>query len=180
MVEVLNTILGEIHGVMEKVKEDEMKGFMDKIEKSRRLFVSGEGRSGFSARGFAMRMMHLGYTVYFVGETITPTMKEGDVWIGVSGSGSSASVINDAKKAKKAGCTVLAVTSKRQSPLAEAAEKVLLVPGTVKADAGSERGSVQLLSSLFDQSLHIVLDAICLLISYRDEVTNEEAVKAHW
>ena len=72
-----------------------------------------------------MRLMHIGYTVYFVGETITPAMQAGDVFIGVSGSGKSASVVNDAKKAKDAGLTVIAVTSKPESPLAEAAKQYL-------------------------------------------------------
>ena len=52
------------------------------IRKDRRIFVAGEGRSGFSAKGFAMRLMHLGYTVYVVGETITPALREGDLLVG--------------------------------------------------------------------------------------------------
>ena len=103
MVEVLQDIMQEIEDVIDKVKDEELQAVMAELDKSRRVFVAGEGRSGFSARGFAMRLMHIGYTVYFVGETITPAMQAGDVFIGVSGSGKSASVVNDAKKAKDAG-----------------------------------------------------------------------------
>lgn len=180
MVEVLDTIMNEINDVLGKVKKEELQSVIDRLDKSGRIFVSGEGRSGFSARGFAMRLMHLGYTVFFVGETITPAMEAGDVFIGVSGSGKSAGVVNDAEKAVKAGCTVIAVTSKPDSPLAAQSQCTLVIPGTVKGDAGSERGSVQLLSSLFDQCLHITLDALCLLISYRDHTANDTATKAHW
>ncbi len=180
MIEVLQTISDEITSVLDKVKEEDIQAMMDVMDKSRRVFVSGEGRSGFSAKGFAMRLMHIGYTVYFVGETITPAIAEGDVFIGVSGSGKSASVVTDAKKAKEKGCTVVAVTSKSDSPLAEAADVILVIPGTVKGDSGEARGSVQLLSSLFDQSLHITLDAVCLLLSRRDAMSNEAATKAHW
>lgn len=180
MVEVLQDIMQEIEDVIGKVKEEDLQNVMAELDKSKRVFVAGEGRSGFSARGFAMRLMHIGYTVYFVGETITPAMKEGDVFIGVSGSGKSASVVNDAKKAKDAGLTVIAVTSKPESPLAKEAKTVLVIPGTVKGDTGEARGSIQLLSSLFDQSLHITLDALCLLLSRRDHTANETATKAHW
>lgn len=180
MIEVLKDIMNEIEDVIGKVKEEEIQAVMDRLDKSRRVFVAGEGRSGFSAKGFAMRLMHIGYTVFVVGETITPAMSSGDVFIGVSGSGKSAGVVNDAKKAKEAGCTVLAVTSKPESPLAELAEVILQIPGTVKGDTGEARGSIQLLSSLFDQSLHITLDALCLLLSIRDHTANEEATKAHW
>lgn len=180
MVDILHDIMIEIEAVVDKVKEEELKGVMDELQKSRRIFVAGEGRSGFSAKGFAMRLMHLGYQVYVVGETITPAVAEGDVFIGVSGSGKSANVVSDTKKAADKGCTVIAVTSKPDSPLAELAKKVLVIPGTVKGDTGEGRGSIQLLSSLFDQSLHITLDALCLLLSYRDHTANESATKAHW
>ena len=79
--------------------------------------MAGEGRSGFSAKGFAMRLMHLGYTVYVVGETITPAIKEGDILIGVSGSGKSISVVDAARKAKEKNASVIAVTSKESRRL---------------------------------------------------------------
>lgn len=180
MIEVLQDIMKEIEDVIGKVKEEDLQNVMAELDKSKRVFVAGEGRSGFSAKGFAMRLMHLGYTVYFVGETITPAMEAGDVFIGVSGSGKSASVVNDANKAKDKGLTVIAVTSKSESPLAKAAKTILVIPGTVKGDTGEARGSIQLLSSLFDQSLHITLDALCLLLSRRDHIANEAATKAHW
>lgn len=178
--DVLKVIMAEIEDVIGKVKEEELQAFIAQLDKSKRVFVAGEGRSGLSAKGFAMRLMHLGYTVFVVGETITPAVKENDVFIGVSGSGTSANVVNDTKKAAEKGCTVLAVTSKPESPLAALADTVLVIPGTVKGDAGEKRGSVQLLSSLFDQSLHITLDAVCLMISYRDNTANETATNAHW
>lgn len=180
MVAILTDIMQEIEDVLGKVQEEELQAVMAELDQSRRVFVAGEGRSGFSARGFAMRLMHIGYTVYFVGETITPAMKAGDVFIGVSGSGKSAGVVNDAKKAKDMGLTVIAVTSKPESALAALADVVMVIPGTVKGDSGEARGSIQLLSSLFDQSLHITLDALCLLLSRRDHTANEVATKAHW
>lgn len=180
MVALLEQIEEEIHRVLCKIKADDMERFIDEIHHEKRIFVDGEGRSGFSAKGFAMRLMHLRYTVYFVGETITPAMEAGDVFIAVSGSGKSQNVVNDAQKAKQKGLRVLAVTSKRDSPLAKLADVILEIPGTVKGDAGEERKSIQLLSSLFDQSLHIVLDAVCLALSRRDHVANDQATATHW
>ena len=180
MNKTLDIILKEIEGVLSQVDEAQIADVMGAFSKDRRVFVDGEGRSGFSAKGFAMRLMHIGYTVFFVGETITPAMKESDLFVAVSGSGTSANVLNDAKKAKKAGAELIAVTSKPESPLAAEANRVLVIPGTVKGDAGAGRKSVQLLSSLFDQSLHIVLDALCLLLSQRDQTANETATGAHW
>lgn len=178
--DVLQTIMGEIEHVVANVKMEEIDKVTGLIQKDRRIFVAGEGRSGFSAKGFAMRLMHLGYTVYVVGETITPAIKERDILIGVSGSGKSISVVDAARKAKEKKASVIAVTSKRESSLAGFADQILVIPGTVKGDTGESRGSIQLLSSLFDQSLHIVLDAVCLLLSYRDNTANESATGEHW
>jgi 6-phospho-3-hexuloisomerase len=180
MIDSLMVIHKEIDGVLRQVDETEFEEFLNAFSLSRRVFVDGEGRSGFSAKGFAMRLMHLGYTVYYVGETITPALAQGDLFVAVSGSGKSTNTINDAMKAHEAGVFVYAVTSKRFSPLAKLADAVLVIPGTVKGDSGFERGSVQLLSSLFDQCLHIVLDAVCLKLSQREHTANEDATKAHW
>ena len=71
------------------------------IMEADRIFVSGAGRSGFVARGFANRLMHLGYTVYFVGEPTTPSIQENDLLIVGSGSGNTASLVSNTKKAKE-------------------------------------------------------------------------------
>ena len=180
MMEVLDAIQKEIEGILSQVDETGFSSLMDAFSPDCRVFVDGEGRSGFSAKGFAMRLMHIGYQVYFVGETITPAIKKGDLFVAVSGSGKSPNVLNDVKKAKAAGARIAAVTSRQDTPLAEEADLILVIPGTVKGDSGERRASIQLLSSLFDQTLHIVLDALCLCLSRRDQVSNEAATASHW
>jgi 6-phospho-3-hexuloisomerase len=46
----------------------------------------------------AMRFMHLGYTVFIVGETNTPAILEGDLLLVASGSGTTSSVVSSAEK----------------------------------------------------------------------------------
>jgi 6-phospho-3-hexuloisomerase len=178
--EILDTIRAEIWDVLARISEEEMEAVLEFIKKPHRIFMDGEGRSGLMAKSFAMRLMHLGYTVFVVGETITPALQQDDIFIGVSGSGINVNVVNDTQKAKKIGCKVLAFTSKRDSPMASSADQILCIPGTVRSDSGSGRKSVQLLSSLFDQTLHITLDALCLMISRRDATGNDAATGAHW
>lgn len=178
--EVFNVILDEIKGVLDQVNDSEFKNAAVSIKKDRRIFVDGEGRSGLMAKGFAMRLMHLGYETYVVSETITPALKEGDLFISVSGSGRSANIISDTNKAKNVGCEILVFTSNNVSELAKLADNIVIVPGTVKGDTGADRKSIQLLSSLFDQSIHIVLDGLCLYLSQRDKISNESATKTHW
>ena len=178
--EVFNIILNEITSVINKVDKQDFDKALSAISKEKRIFVDGEGRSGLMAKGFAMRLMHLGYEVFVVGETITPALKEKDLFISVSGSGKSDNAVSDAKKAKKIGCEVIAFTSNLNSELAINSDIVVIVPGTVKGDKEEQRKSIQLLSSLFDQSIHIVLDGLCLCLSRRDNISNDTATNSHW
>lgn len=178
--EVFNIILNEITSVINKVDKQEFDKALMAISKEKRIFVDGEGRSGLMAKGFAMRLMHLGYEVFVVGETITPALNEKDIFISVSGSGKSENVVSDTKKAKKAGCQVISFTSNVNSELAINSDIVVRVPGTVKGDKEEQRESIQLLSSLFDQSIHIVLDGLCLCLSKRDNISNDTATNIHW
>lgn len=178
--DTLDIILNEIKSVLSNVDRRQLDNIVDCIDKNIKIFIDGEGRSGLMGKGFAMRLMHLGYVVYSVGETITPAVQKGDIYFSVSGSGESEHVVLNTKKAKEKGCFIIAVTSKKDSSIATLADKVLIVPGTTKGDSGDERKSVQLLSSLFDQCLHIVLDALCLKLSERDKISNSEATSRHW
>lgn len=69
---ILKSILQELTENEKRVSQDEMEKFADAILKADRIFVAGAGRSGFVARAFANRLMHMGLTVFFVGEPTTP------------------------------------------------------------------------------------------------------------
>jgi 6-phospho-3-hexuloisomerase len=178
--DTLKVILEEIMSVLSKVDRKQIQEIVDCIDKDTRIFVDGEGRSKLMGKGFAMRLMHLGYEVYVVGETITPAVNKGDIYFSVSGSGESENVVLNTKKAKEKGCRIIAVTSKLQSSLSSLSDKFIIVPGTTKGDNGEKRNSVQLLSSLFDQSIHIVLDSVCLRLSKKENISNSEATAKHW
>ena len=178
--DLLNEIVSEVQGVLSQVDRDELQEIMGLFVKENSIFIDGEGRSGLMAKGFAMRLMHLGYDVFVIGETITPAIRENDLLVIASGSGSSPGLLASAEKAKKSGARTLLVSSKRDSLIAKVVDCAFVVPGTVKGEQGVNRGSIQLLSTLFDQSLHLVLDALCLMISQRDEMSNDEATQLHW
>ena len=93
-------ILEELKEDAKQIDDDKLKEVEKLITEANRIFISGAGRSGFAARGFSNRLMHLGYTVYFVGEPTTPSIQEGDLLIVGSGSGNTASLVSNTKKAK--------------------------------------------------------------------------------
>lgn len=173
----IETIMAEINHVMALVDEKQLEDALPLFQKNKRIFVIGAGRSGFQAKGFAMRLMHIGYTDFVMGETITPSIQKGDTWVAISGSGTTKGIVADTQAAKKLGLDIVVLTSDLTSPLAELADKVIVVPGATKTGAGIK--SVQLLSSLFDQTVHITLDALTLKLAVRDETSNEDALHEH-
>jgi 6-phospho-3-hexuloisomerase len=175
--EVLPAIMQEINEVMGLVDEAQLDNAMPLLTKDKRIFVIGAGRSGFQAKGFAMRLMHIGYTDYVMGETITPSIQKGDTWVAISGSGTTKGIVSDTEAAKKLGLNIIVFTSNDQSPLAKLADKVVVVPGATKTGAGVK--SIQLLSTLFDQTVHITLDALTLKLAKRDDTSNQDALNEH-
>lgn len=170
-------VMQEISTVMRKVNETEITKAEALITKDTRIFVLGSGRSGLMAKSFAMRLMHLGFQVYVIGETITPSIQKDDVLISVSGSGRTQYVVELTQKAHQNGVKIVVLTSNATTPLAELADKVIVVPGATKNGDGVK--SIQLLSTLFDQSVHIVLDILCLKLSIRDHLSNNDAKTKH-
>lgn len=173
----IETIMTEINQVMALVDESQLDQALPLFKKDKRIFVIGAGRSGFQAKGFAMRLMHIGYTDFVMGETITPSIQKGDTWVAISGSGTTKGIVADTTAAKKLGLDIVVLTSDPTSPLAQLADKVIVVPGATKTGAGIQ--SVQLLSSLFDQTVHITLDALTLKLAARDQTSNEDALHEH-
>jgi 6-phospho-3-hexuloisomerase len=175
----IETILREIQVVLQQVNQTNIEHAVAVLKSGKRIFVVGEGRSGLMGKSFAMRLMHLGATVYVVGETITPALEKGDVLVSVSGSGTTKSVLMIAQKARELGCPVLAVTTNPESELAKTATHILHIPAATKYRREGELASVQPLGSLFDQCAHILFDAICLRYSTLHSVDHQEAFSRH-
>jgi len=179
MTDLIDTVLEEIRGVLAKVDRAQASAFAEKLYDAGHVLVTGEGRSGFMARAFAMRLMHLGLSVHVVGETTTPAVKDTDTLVAVSGSGTTAGTVRVAQKGHELGAEVLAVTTDPDSPLAQSAGHVLVLPAATKYRRADEAATIQPLSSLFDQTTHIVLDVVCLQLAERRDVDNAGAFRAH-
>ncbi len=64
------------------------------------IFLAGSGRSGFVAKFFAMRLMHLGFHVYVFGETLVPPVHDGDIILFISKSGGENAVTDSIESTK--------------------------------------------------------------------------------
>lgn len=162
MKSIIETVATEISTVMSNVNASEAVDLSARLRAAKRIFVYGEGRSGLMGKAFAMRLMHGGFTVYVIGETITPSIEADDLLIAISGSGSTGAILQFAGKAKEAGADVFLVTTNSESKIAELCSGVLIIPAATKYRRESEPSTIQPLGNQFDQSVHLVLDAIII------------------
>ncbi len=163
--------------VLKRVKAGERRAFARAIVRSERVFVTGLGRTGLMARGFAMRLMHLGRRVFHVGDVITPSIARGDLLIICSRTGRSPVLQHYLRIAKAAKAATAVVTADGQSAAARRADVVLVLPDQA---APRRRGARPLpLGSLYEQALLIVLDHVVLDLMDALHVTEDDLRRAH-
>jgi len=155
----LDRIIEENTQLARKVHLDQLIPFIYHIQQASRIFITAAGRSGFAMQSAAMRLMHLGLTVYYVGDTASPAIREGDLLIAASGSGTTGSIVKAAEKSIEAGANVVGITTNAESPLAKLCNHLVLVPAAEKEDH-SKKVSTQYAGSLFEQFLLLLNDAV--------------------
>jgi 6-phospho-3-hexuloisomerase len=152
-------ILDENRKVADNIEFGEIAALIPYIQQAERIFLVGAGRSGLALHSAAMRLMHLGLTVFVVGETTTPAIRKGDLLLAASGSGTTSTIVKAAEKAVAAGAKVVALSTTLTSPLAALAAQVAVIPAAQKQDHGTAI-SKQYAGSLFEQFILLVTDAL--------------------
>ena len=105
--------------------QDQMAAFFQEMLSAKRVYVAGAGRSGFIAKAFGLRLMHLGLEVYVVGETITPAFQSGDTLVVFSGSGETHSMVSICGTAKELGGKICLITGSPDSKMSRMADCVV-------------------------------------------------------
>ncbi|MGP8051841.1 MAG: 6-phospho-3-hexuloisomerase [Desulfobaccales bacterium] len=157
----------ELGGVLAQITPEMPETLIREIQAAPRIFGCASGRSGFILRGFLMRLMHLGYAVYFVGETTTPRIRPGDLLVVMSGSGETAQPREMERRANTVGARTLGLTAHSDSTIGREAQVVISIPGTTKLARTQETASVQCPGSLFEQAAFMFLEAVVLLLYRR-------------
>ncbi|MFO6497619.1 MULTISPECIES: 6-phospho-3-hexuloisomerase [Bacillus] len=160
--EFLQEIMKELNHSVGLIADEEAETLVDKILESKKIFVAGAGRSGFMAKSFVMRMMHMGIDAYVLGETVTPNFEEHDILMIGSGSGETKGLVTIAEKAKSIGGTIAAVTLVPESTIGKLAHFTIQLPGAVKDRTNSDYQTIQPMGSLFEQTLLLFYDAVIL------------------
>lgn len=168
----------EICEALARTDDQQVETLLDMIEDAGSIFVGGAGRSGLMMKAFAMRLMHIGFSSYVVGETTTPAIMADDLLIAGSGSGRTRLTLALVEAAAARGARTAVITGHEDSPLAETADHCLHLQAPVTFING-ERPTRQPPGTLFEQCLLAQCDAMILMLMHRRGTTEEYIRRRH-
>jgi 6-phospho-3-hexuloisomerase len=185
-------ILSGARRAIDELDERQVENLIRMIQETqdKKIFVVGMGRSGFVGRAFALRLMNLGFNVYFLGETITPAAGKDDLVIAISGTGMTKLVVSAASAAKDIGTKVVAITSYTESQLGQMADQLVLVKGRTKMgwpreedylarQILGEREPISPLGSVFENNCMVFLDGLVVELMYRMKKNENDLRSRH-
>ena len=178
----VNLILSELEYVLQQLDNYQVERFMNEILKSKTIVVCGAGRVGMVAKGFAMRLGHLGLRAYTVGDSTVPSLTKRDLLIACSGSGETQTIYDLVVRAKETGARIALVSSyidHNKSIMARVADTVVVVNAPSKTKKISGFASVQPMTTLNEQSLQIFFDALVLLLMDHMNETHDTMWERH-
>ena len=163
-VELSVAAANEISDSLALVDSESVEVLINRILKASKIYVAGLGRSGLMLRAFAMRLMHLGFNVFVVGEIVTPAVEAGDLVIMGSGSGKTSSLVLMANKVREIGAELAILSVYPESDIGKFADYKIKIYGK-SGKVTSDVKSVQPGGNLFEQSMLILLDAMIIRIA---------------
>jgi 6-phospho-3-hexuloisomerase len=185
-------IVAGIQSCIEELNMEDAERLVELLleSKDKKIFIVGMGRSGFVARAFALRLMNLGFNVYFLGETITPAAEKEDLLIAISGTGATKMVLTASTAAKEIGAKVVAITSFPESPLGQMVDQVITIKGRTKIgwpreedylarQIMGEREPLTPLGSVFENNCMVFLDSLVVELMHRLGRTEEDLKRRH-
>ena len=178
---LIRQVLSELQACVGQVSVESLTQALALIESAPQIFVAGAGRSGLCMKALGMRLMHLGKTVYVVGETTTPGIVANNLLVIGSGSGRTASLLTMARQARSHDAKVLLFTTDAASPIAELADQLVLVPApSLGMNEGErEQMSIQPMGTLFEHSLFILCDSLILSMMRQNGVSAAQMLERH-
>lgn len=162
--------------ILGEVTKKDIQNIIESFFKANRIFVYGAGRSGLVSKAFAIRLVHLGFQTFVIGETIGAPVKKGDLVCIVTGSGETIPAVMTAEIAKNLGAKLMVVTGRKNSRITKFADISIVL----SADCTEiERKQYAPLGTLFEASSWILLDGIIAELMKNKKETEESMRSRH-
>ncbi|MEM3403530.1 MAG: 6-phospho-3-hexuloisomerase [Nitrososphaeria archaeon] len=174
---------------LSQLNEDELIRFIEilKSHRNNKILIMGAGRSGLIGKAFGMRLLHLGFNAYVLGDTIVPSVSKEDLVIAISGSGTTKLVVTAAEAAKQVNAEVVAITSYPSSPLGRISTHTVFLKGRVEISTKDYFARQILglheplapLGTVFEDSAMFLLDSVIATLMIQLNVEEADMRKRH-
>ncbi|MFP3229756.1 MAG: 6-phospho-3-hexuloisomerase [Caldisphaera sp.] len=188
MKEIANFVIKATEVIELKEIDNFVNALIEAYNMKAKVLVMGAGRSGLVGKAFAMRLLHMGFNSYVLGETIVPSITKGDLAIAISGSGRTQLIVDAADAAKKVGSKVIALTTFPDSPLGSIADMVVKIPGRSKISKMDDYFTRQILGlheplaplgTLFEDTTMIFLDGVVYNLMTKLNISEDQMRNRH-
>lgn len=176
---LVQRILFEIGTTLRKVEPAEVERLVTEILKAERVFIFGVGRVFLALQCLGKRLGHLQIDCQVVGSVTEKPITKKDLLLVASGSGESKLPVQVARLARKKGADVGLITSARRSTLKGIADFCVHLSAPTKTDSSEGVSSIQPMSNLFEQALHIFGDIVAIMIQKKKGLKNNNLWKRH-
>jgi len=162
--ENLEKILNEINVVITKTKQEECDNLINAILSANKIVWIWAGKVWMATRWFIMRLWHFGYKAWFLWDTTVPHIWNGDLLLVVSWSWETQTIYDLVVIWKNNWAKIALVTWNPESRMWKLADVVLKVTAPSKTKEVDWFKSIQPMTTLNEQSLQIIFDALVLEI----------------
>jgi 6-phospho-3-hexuloisomerase len=150
-------IFEELEYLFNSLNYKDLDKVIDLISKNKgNIFCLGAGRMGYSIQAFSMRLSHLGFNSYMLGDSNLPKITPGDLVLINSSSGETKSIVLLSEIAKNNGAKLVCFSYNEASKIASMSDHKIIY---------SHVKSFQLMKTIYEQFSFLLFDHISMEIA---------------
>ena len=172
--DIYKNAISEIELIFSALNADQLQKTVDLIcsENFDHIVGFGAGRMGYALRAFIMRLSHIGFDAYMIGDTGFPRIGRRTLIIVNSSSGETPTSILYAQQANNEGGHLIGITQNSESTLGKISDQVIQYPKVA---------SKQIMKTLPEQFTFILFDVLAEAIirqtsRSRDFISNNHSI----
>lgn len=194
---VQTSVFEELSSILASVDSNDVTCMARAIRDARIICCYGVGREGLVMKGLASNLHHMGFDAHAVGDTNTPSLGKGDLFLVSAGPSYYSTVSALSLEAMRSGARVIAFTAHKTAPL-PFAERVIRIAsqtlppcmpvmnrklGGMSADVVSSlpdsKFSVMQMGASFEMSLSLMMECACIMLQKKTKVHVSEMRARH-
>jgi 6-phospho-3-hexuloisomerase len=151
----------DLSSVFARMDPADLERLCTELVRANRTVCYGVGREGLMMEAITMRLMHAGFSSYFVGEMVTPPVRPGDLFLASAGPGHFPTVETLLNVAREAGSRTVVISAQPARAVQMSVDIVIHLPAQTMVDVNAGL-SVLTMGTHYEASLLLFGDLLVL------------------